>query len=91
MRGEKRNRESYRYARNKNEGKCSGKRVLVVFSSHHYREAIFSHFLHSYQLLLDEIVTVEASTEHFFFLTFCVGRLGDDSELLIIWLLYGFW
>jgi len=66
----------------------------VVFFSHHYHEVIFSHFLHSYQLLLDEIVTVEPSTEHFlfiFFLTFCVGRLGDDSELLIIWFLVAVW
>lgn len=48
---------------------------------------LFSHFLHSYQLLLDEIVTLLSQALSilfiFFFLTFCVGRLGDDSELLI--------
>lgn len=52
--------------------------VLVVFSSHHYREAIFSHFLHSYQLLLDEIVTGEPSTEHLFiyFSHILCGKVG---------------
>lgn len=87
MRGEKGNRESYRYARNKNEGKCSGKRVLVVFSSHHYREAIFSHFLHSYQLLLDEIVTVEPSTE--LFLCFFSHFVWEGWEMIVNYLSYG--
>lgn len=53
-----REKESYRYDRNKNEGKCSGKREFWwYFPPTIIVKPLFSHFLHSYQLLLDEIVT----------------------------------
>lgn len=40
---------------------------------------VYTLFSHSYQLLLNEIVTeIEPSIKHFFF-TLCVGGYGDDS------------
>ncbi len=86
-----REKESYRYDRNKNEGKCSGKREFWwYFPPTIIVKPLFSHFLHSYQLLLDEIVTPLSRDFIYFFLTLCLGRLGDDIITVVLGCCLGF-